>query len=238
MDEQIKSYFSKKMNIDTLTRNDLIKALIKRHTDELKPLRAEHRELNKKKGTVEAQMEKARESRDKINDEVMDLKQRRQMQHELANDKRRQFFVLMEKLDDMEKLDAEINDYSTSLDRMEWEIQTTKITASDEKSMIKRMKELYQKMTEVNQEAQKKLGIKENVASLSKGIGENLAEAQNQHEGLLKKADESDEFHDTFLEVRGKLSEIRIHLRRIERKIHNHKESYEYWKDWVGGKHA
>ena len=238
MDENIKHFFGKEVTVETLSREDLIRALITRHQKAMTPLKAELKELNRKRVQLEGQRDSSRKDRDTVNNEVMSLKQIRQVLHGLANERRREFFILMEKLDDMQKIDEEIDEYSSALDRMEWEIQTTRITANDEKVTIKRMKEIYQKLTDANQEAQKKLGIQEEVASISKEIGEKLADAQDRHELLLKRAKESDVFHETYIEVGKTLSEIRINIRRAERRIHIHKECLDYWKDWVGGKHA
>ena len=238
MDENIKQFFKGDVSIDTLDRKTLIEALITRHSLQIEPLRKEIKELKVKVEELEGVVKKSRADRNTVNNEVMDLKQTRRVFHELANEKRRQFFLLIEKLDDMEKIDDEIDEYNTRLDKMEWEIQTTRITAADEKVMIKQMKEIYHRLTEANVEAQKKLGIEEQVRTLSAEIGDNLASAQKRHEDLLKKALESDEHHDEYLRKNKPLSEFRIQLRRAERRIKSHRESLNYWKEWVGGKHA
>jgi len=238
MDENIKNFFEKEATAETLSREDLIRALIKRHKQVMTPLKSELKDLIKKREMLEAERTNSKKDRDKVNSEVMDHKQVRQVLHGLANEKRREFFVLIEKLDDMEKIDEEVDEYNSILDKMEWEIQTTRITANDEKVMIKKMKAIYEKLTEANQESQKKLGIQEQVASLSKEIGENLAGAQKRHEQLLAKAKDSDVHHDKFVEAGKTLSEVRINIRRAERRIHIHKECLDYWKEWMGGKHA
>lgn len=237
MDENIKQFFKGEASIETLDRKALIEALISRHSLQIEPLRKEVKELKGQMETLASLVKKARTGRDSVNSEVMDLKQTRRVLHELANEKRREFFMLIEQLDDMEKIDHEIDEFNARLDKMEWEIQTTKITADDEKVMIKRMKEIYHRLTDANVEAQKKLGIEEQVKKLSAEVGENLAGAQKRHEALLKKASESDVHHEEYIQKNQQLSEHRIQLRRAERRIKSHKESLEYWKQWVGGKH-
>lgn len=238
LEESIRQFFSKDIDVASLDRRTLIEALIIRHTKEIDPLRKELKDLKSKMTELQTVVDHSRKERDEVNTSVMDLKNTRRVLHELANEKRREFFMLIEKLDDLEKIDHEIEDFQAKLDKMEWEIQTTKITTDDEKAMIKQMKEIYHRMTEANVEAQKKLGIEEKVKQLSVEIGENLAGAQQRHEDLLVKAKESDLHHESYLSKGKQLSEYRIQVRRIERRMKSHKESLEYWKEWVGGKHA
>lgn len=238
MEATITTYFEDPKSIETMTRADLIKAMINRHAQALEPLKKEEKGLKKQQSDLDKKREAERKGRDGINSEVSDLKDQRQVLHKLANEGRREFFILMEKLDDLEKLDKEIDEYRTKLEKMEWELQTTKITSSDEKVMIKRIQEVFHQMKDANVEAQKKLGIKERLASLSQEIGERLDNAQQLHERLLGKAEESDIRHDEYVDVGRKLSEVRVLYRRVARKIKLHKECLDYWNDWVGDDHA
>lgn len=235
MDEHIRQFFGDEVSIDTIDRRDIIQALIVRHSRQIEPLKEEIASLKKEMESLETEVKSTRSRRDEVNTRVMDLKQTRRVLHELANEKRREFFLLIEKLDDLEKIDHEIDDFNSRLDKLEWEIQTTRITASDEKVLIKSMREIYSRLTEANVEAQKKLGIEERVRSLSREIGENLAGAQSRHEELLTLAAASDVHHDEFLAKNSHFSELRIRLRRAERRIATHRESLEYWKGWVEG---
>lgn len=234
MDEELKRFFDDEMNIETMTRQTLIKALLLKHTSTIGQEENEASVLKKRMGELEKERNEARNKRDKVNEDVNTHKQVRQTLHQLANEKRSTFFVLMEKLDDLEKLDDVLDEYRTRLDKMEWELQTTSITAHDEKVMIKRMQEIYAHFTEANKEAQQKLGIKEQTSTLTREIGENLADAQHHHELLLKKARESDTFHDQYVELGKQLSEVRIKYNRSSRILRQKKESMKYWKEWIG----
>ena len=97
MDENIKRFFSDEITLESLDRNALIQALIKRHTLQIEPLRAEVKNLKERMGVLETDVKRSREKRDAVNREVMDLKQTRRALHELANEKRREFFLLIEK---------------------------------------------------------------------------------------------------------------------------------------------
>jgi len=235
MDKEILSYFEKEPSIEGLTRPELIQALLKRHNTRLKPLKAEARKLRKQVEELEKKRENARKERDKANQEVALNKDHRQAFHQQANEKRREFFVLMEKLDDLEKLDSEVEGYQNRLEKLEWELQTTAITASDEKAMIKKMHGIYSQLTEANKEAQKRLGIEENLPTTANEIGRLLGEAQQHHQELMKKAAESEEHHTVFTRSGKELSAARIQLRRLERKVGIHNECRKYWQGWVGG---
>lgn len=234
MDKELQRFFDDEVNIETLTRQTLIRSLLSKHTATIGQVESETSTLKKRMGDLDKERNEAREKRDKVNEDVNTHKQVRQTLHQLANEKRRTFFILMEKLDDLEKLDDVMDEYRTRLDKMEWELQTTSITANDEKVMIKRMKEIYAHFTEANKEAQEKLGIQEQISTLTREIGENLADAQHHHELLLEKARESDQFHDQYVELGTQLSEVRIKYNRSVRMLRQHKESIKYWKEWIG----
>ena len=235
MDKEILAYFDKKPTIEKLARRELIGAILKKHSTQLSPLKKEVRELKKLVGELEEKREEARKKRDNFNTEVAVHKEQRQKYHQQANEKRREFFVLLDKLDDLEKLDSEMEGYQNHLEKLEWELQTTAVTASDEKAMIKKIHGIYSKLTETNKEAQEKLGIEEKLPAITGEIGTLLGEAQNHHQELLTKAEKSEKHHAAFTETGKNLSTARIKLRRLERKMTIHNECRKYWKDWVGG---
>ena len=234
MDEAILAHFEKKPAIKELTRSQLIKAVLTRHETQIKPLRAESRDLRKIIAELEKQRKTARKARDQANELVASNKDQRQHFHQMANEKRREFFVLLEKLDDMEKLDEEMDTYQDRLDKLEWKLQTTAITTKDEKVMIDKMHAIYAQLTETNKEAQKRLGMEKELPTVAGEIGKLLGEAQRHHEDLLTKASDSDIHHKVIKDTGKDLSKLRIRLRQTERKIGIHKECIGYWKDWVG----
>ncbi len=237
MDKKILTYFEETPTVEGLTREALIRALLKHHTGEMDSLKKEVQSLKKEVERLEKEREEARKERDRLNEEVKEHKAERQRLHILAGEKRREFFVLMERLDDLEKVEYEMEEYRQRLDKLEWELQTTAITASDEKAMIKRMESIYSRLTEANQEAQARLGIQERLSALTNEITGLLAEAQRHHEELLRKAEESEKFHEIFREKDRALFEARLNLRRRERRIEGHQESIDYWKDFVRDAH-
>jgi len=237
MDKEILAYFGKEPSVKKLTRRELIQAILKKHGTQLNPLKKEARELKKRVVELEKKREAARNERDKANQEVALNKDHRQAFHHKANEKRREFFVLLEKLDDLEKLDGEMENYQDHLEKLEWELQTTAITASDEKAMIKKMHGIYSQLTEANKEAQKRLGIEGSLPTTAGEIGRLLAEAQQHHQELMKKAGESEKHHTLFATTGKELSAARIKLRRLERKIGIHNECKKYWITWVGDAH-
>ncbi len=234
MDTEILTYFKTEPMIETLTREELIKALLKKHTEQLAPLKAERKELKKKVDDLEAQREAARKARDAANTAVAQSKEARQNYHQEANEKRRTFFVLMEKIDDLEKLDDEVEGYRNKLEKMEWELQTRAVTSSDEKTMIKKIQVIYARLTEANKEAQVRLGLQEEVPSVARDVSQILARAQEHHEELLAQALESEKHHTIYRDIGKELSSLRLRFRRLERQIGNHKESVKYWGEWVG----
>lgn len=237
MDKEILAYFDKKPAIEKFARKELICAILKKHSTQLSPLKKEGRELKKLVEELEKKREDARRERDRANQDVATHKEQRQKYHQQANEKRREFFVLLDKLDDLEKLDGEMEGYQDHLEKLEWELQTTAVTASDEKAMIKKMRGIYSKLTEANKEAQEKLGIEEKLPAITGEIGTLLGEAQSHHQELLTKAEESEKHHALFTETGKNLSTARIRLRRLERKIGIHNECKKYWSEWVGDAH-
>lgn len=237
MDKKIAAYFKEPPTVEGLTRETLIRALLEHHSREITALREEVKSLKKQVDKLEMEREEARKMRDRLNEEVKKHKAEREKLHKLAGEKRREFFVLMERLDDLEKMEYEMEEYRQKLDQLEWELQTKAITASDEKSMIKRMEAIYSRLTEANREAQARLGIQEKLSTLTSEIGRFLSEAQQHHEALLKKAKESEKFHEVFKEKDRELFEMRLNIRRKERRIEGHEESMNYWKDFVRDGH-
>lgn len=238
MDEETLKYFEKEPSIEELTREELIKALLKKHSEKLAPLKTQVKELKAKVDGLEEKREEARKARDTCNTDVASHKEKRQDFHKQANERRREFFVLMEKLDDLEKLDEKVEQFKDQLERMEWELQTTAITTSSEKSMLKKMHEIYVQLTEANKESQEKLGIQGKLPETAEEIKKLHAGAQEEHEALMGRAEESEGHHKLYRDLGKELSGLRLELRRAERLMENHKESKKYWKDWVGDKRA
>lgn len=238
MDEEIVKYFEQEPTIKALDRQSLIKALLKKHSEKLTPLKTEVKELKATVEEMENQREEARKGRDACNTDVASNKEKRQEFHKQANERRREFFVLMEKLDDLEKLDAKVDGFKDQLERMEWELQTTAITTTNEKNMLKKMHGIYVQLTDANKEAQEKLGIQGQLPSTAEEIKKLHAGAQEHHEALLSRAEESEGHHKLYRKLGKELSELRLQLRRAERLMENHKESKKYWKDWVGEKNV
>lgn len=221
------------MDIDNFDRTVLIKELIEKHEIALKTLKTEQAEKNKIHTDQKELKEKALENRNSLNKEVEQLKEIRKKYYWEVNNLRRNFFILMEKLDDIEKLSNTIVGYRKQLEEMDWKIQTSALTIDSERKIIDNMKNIYSQITFANKESQQKLGIETELSDLTIKIGENLTKAQDTHELLIKKAEESEIYHNKYIQNSKELSEHSNNLNRINRKISRNQESLDYWNVWV-----
>lgn len=221
------------MNIEEFDRNKLIQKLVEKHKSGLKSFKSELGEKNKLHSDSKIEKEEAFKNRNTLNKEVELLKEQRKSFYKEVNNHRRQFFILMEKLDDIEKLSNTIVGYRKNLEDMDWKIQTSALSIEDERRMIDQMKHIYGQITVANKESQQKLGIETDLGKLTNDIGINLTKAQETHELLIKKAEEAELYHDKFIETSKSLSELSFQINRINRKISRHKESLEYWDEWI-----
>lgn len=221
------------INIEEFNRTKLIQSLVEKHKSALKMLKKEFNEKNKQQQKNKSEKEEALNKRNTLNKEVEQLKEKRKSYYKEVNNLRRKFFILMEKLDDIEKLSKTIVEYRKQLEDMDWKIQTSALSIDDERRMIEQMKHIYEQITIANKESQKKLGIEKELSKITRDIGNLLTKAQETHENLLEKAKEAESYHNKFIEISKKISEQNIQINRINRKIARHKESLEYWSSWI-----
>lgn len=221
------------MNIENFNRTKLIQKLVKKHKNSLKSLKSELEEKNKLQSDTKRVKEEALNKRNELNKDVEQLKEKRKNYYKEVNNHRRKFFILMEKLDDIEQLSSTIVGYRKQLEDMDWKIQTSALSINDERKMIDQIKYIYDQITIANKESQQKLGIEKDLREITKNIGNNLMNAQQTHELLIKKAEEAELHHKNFIENSKNFSELSIQINRINRKIVRSKESFEYWSTWI-----
>lgn len=219
------------INIDNISRSEVMLLLAQKHRLLASSLEEEKKHLDSLCSKWGPELSSALKDREVLNKQVKELKEKRSRLYVEVRALREQFFALLEKAEELEGAEDISRRLRKEINEVDWRIQTEAITIQQEKEFLSTIKHKMEAISQANLEYQKKAGVEERVRAIADSIGKRTAEAEESHNMLLKKAEESDVAHVRVRELEPVLGPS---LRRSEwlgHRIQLHKESAEYWED-------
>ncbi|MGQ9543001.1 MAG: coiled-coil protein [Candidatus Bathyarchaeia archaeon] len=168
---------------------------------------AENRDsLNKELKELRGRVRDLKGKRDSVNAEVKDLKGARDQTRLEMNEKRRR---LKEIVSDLKKIRPQIQGTFTqtksSLEKLEWKLQTSSMDLAEEKKLINHIKELEIQLS--NHEKLKEL--QEAFTEQRVAIEALNLKAQSIHEKILELAQKSAQLHEEMMQTVRKIDEVK-----------------------------
>jgi uncharacterized coiled-coil DUF342 family protein len=219
-------------NIDllTLTKEQLVGFVMKRHELVIKDLLTKIKLNNKFIEDNQRLMDNEKKKRDSLNKDVAKLKKNRQNAQSDTKKFREQFFSLIERDRDVEKINKELDVHKRYMEDVDWKLQTSAITLEKERQLIDQIKDSMGKINELSKDIQEKQGIQAKVVEISKKIDVGFEEAEDHHKNLLELAEKSEVHHEQFTKIRREIGEKRRQNSWMEHRIKMHSENLTYWQ--------
>jgi len=219
----------------TLTREQMVQLIIRRHELTIRALLDKIKENNKFISENQDMMEEERKKRDKLNSAVSELKEKRQSAQSETKKLREELFSLLERDTDVDKITKELDVYKRHMEDVDWKLQTTAITLDRERELMEEIRQSMKKITELSKDIQAKQGIFEKVKDISGKIDGGFASAQDFHVSMLELVSQAEGHHSKWAEVKREVSDRQRQNSWMEHRMKMHSENLTYWQGIAAG---
>ena len=206
MNEQQKQLLKKKIE-DLYTKL----AELKKEKRELKEKAAEWKEkrehLREEIRKIKEEITTLKKKRNELNEKVKNLKELRNDSRSLRKEKINEIVKLKQKLKVIikNKPKKSMKKIKEEIESLEWKLQTTPLTAEEEKPLIEKLKKLNIEL-KIHEQIKE---LKENLVELQAEVKALEAKAQKYHEEMTIIAEKSQEFHERITGLVNKIKELK-----------------------------
>lgn len=219
-------------SINTWDDMALVNAVIAKHKRLLDAYRGEFEVLDPKVSELKGQSGDERGERDKINEHVAELKDKRQLLYHQAKQRRIEMFDLINASQSARKHEQEMARLQKDIETLDWKLQTTVMGIRKEREIVEKIKKLSKRIDEINE-------IRSNdsadtgdgtVKNISAEIETMIEDADNCHNEIVSIADQSQGHHESFVEYAEQLKEVRGRHIWLKNRINSHVAAVDYWE--------
>ena len=208
---------------------ELIDSVIAKHRRFLDEYQSEFLASDSQVSTLRELSDEEKRARDKINEHVAGLKERRQLLYHQAKQCRIEMFDLININRDMQKDEQEMARLQKEVEMLDWKLQTTVMGIRKEREIVEKIKKLSLRIEEIN-DGRPTGGTDQEIKRLSARIKEMMEEADECHKELVSIADQSQEHHGSFIEYAEQLKGARGRHIWLQNRIKSHKTAVDYWE--------
>jgi uncharacterized coiled-coil DUF342 family protein len=138
-------------SINTWDEMALVNAVISKHKRLLDAYRGEFEVLDPKVSELKGQSGEERGERDKINEHVAELKDKRQLLYHQAKQRRIEMFDLINASQSARKHEQEMARLQKDIETLDWKLQTTVMGIRKEREIVEKIKKLSKRIDEINE---------------------------------------------------------------------------------------
>ncbi|HIE32196.1 MAG TPA: hypothetical protein EYP67_07455 [Methanosarcinales archaeon] len=211
----------------------LVSAVIAKHRRLLDAYRGEFGVLDPKVSELLGQSGEERDERNKINEHVAELKDKRQLLYHQAKQLRIEMFDLINARQSARKHEQEMTRLQKDIETLDWKLQTTVMGIKKEREIVEKIKKLSKRIDEIN-EIRSGDGtdtVDETIKFMSSNIAMMIEEADKCHNEIVSIADQSQEHHESFVGYVEQLKEVRGRHIWLKTRIDSHVAAVDYWED-------
>lgn len=221
------------MELPELTREAVAKQLVEKHNKALEITREEFEQYQALENEFDKAAEGYKSERDKINEQVQELKEQRQLYYTDSKELRKEFMTKAQKKKSMSNIPMEVLILTKQIDQFEWEIQTEATNVDEEKRLVKRIKDNIEKLHNYAEMYKEHEEISNAVRKLTSELRRKLRKAEHSHQTMLSAVNKSDEFHKQFVDCVMKLRDARAKRIGFQREVEKHTKALEHWQNIV-----
>jgi len=211
----------------------LVSAVISKHRRLLDAYRSEFETLDPKVSELKGQSGEERGERNKINERVAELKDKRQILYHQAKQLRIEMFDLINASQSARKHEQEMTRLQKDIETLDWKLQTTVMGIRKEREIVEKIKKLSKRVDEIN-EIRSGDGTDtadETIKHMSAEIGTMIEDADKCHNEIVSIADQSQEHHESFVGYAEQLKEVRGRHIWLKNRIDSHVAAVDHWED-------
>ena len=177
----------------------LITGLIVKHNHYIDKYQAEFDTLDPVVGEIMPKLEAAKKGRDEINERIVVLKEKRRQLYHQAKGMRTEMYKLMDIDDDLKSAPIESKKIRDEIEELDWTLQTTQISTSKERDIVKNIRILDAKLHTMDEDVDREAEVSTKISELKETLTATMDEANSAHEEIMSIADESQKFHEEYI---------------------------------------
>lgn len=213
----------------------LIVGVIAKHNHYLNKYQAEFDTLDPVLCEIIPKLEAAKKSRDEINERVAVLKEKRSQLYHQAKEMRTEMYKLMDIDNDLKSAPIESKKIRDTIEELDWMLQTTQMTTSKERGVVKEIRILDAKLHTMDNDVDREAEVSAKISELKEKIHTVMDGANEAHEGIVAIVDESQKFHEEYVKYNEMARGSGGRHKWLNARITSHKEALEYWNKKAAG---
>ncbi|MCK5565957.1 MAG: hypothetical protein KAJ07_11980, partial [Planctomycetes bacterium] len=213
----------------------LITGLIVKHNHYIDKYQAEFDTLDPVVGEIMPKLEAAKKGRDEINERIVVLKEKRRQLYHQAKGMRTEMYKLMDIDNDLKSAPIESKKIRDEIEELDWTLQTTQISTSKERDIVKNIRILDAKLHTMDEDVDREAEVSTKISELKETLTATMDEANSAHEEIMSIADESQKFHEEYIKYNEVARGSGGRHKWLSARITSHREALTHWNERQAG---